>query len=110
MSYFWNLCYYKKNFTLLNNKKPDSQVNIEAENAAVEVAIGCRLTFEWDKKFSRYVMSLSRFRLDEKSCFASKIDIMNASPSREGLFCLLEICKDLLFFKTKRMEDYNITI
>ena len=37
-------------------------------NVAAEITRGSRLSLEWDDMFGRYVVSLSKFRLEEQLC------------------------------------------
>ena len=82
------------NFTVLNIKRQEEEnsdeVKKRAANVAVEIAPGSRLTFEWDEMFSRYVISLSRFKMDEQLCFAAKVNIMNISTLQAGLNAIVE--------------------
>jgi len=69
------------NFNVLNIKRYEEEISDEVKirtaNLAAERAPGSRLTVEGDEMFSRGVIPLSRFKMDEQLCFAAEVNIMN---------------------------------
>ena len=49
----------------------DTQTRVP--NIAVEITKGGRQSLEWDEMHARYVISLSKFKLEEQLCFAVKL-------------------------------------
>ena len=43
-----------------------------APSIPVEIKKDCQITFEWDEVFGGYVISLSKFKLEEQLCFPEK--------------------------------------
>ena len=54
-------------------------------NVAVEITRGCRLSLEWDDMYARYVISLSKFKLEEQLCFAAKLNIVHINRLQAAL-------------------------
>ena len=53
-------------FTLLDIEgTSNGEMKSRVPNGAIEITRGCRLTLEWDEMFARYVMSLSKLKLEE---------------------------------------------
>jgi hypothetical protein len=82
-------------FTLLQVEGVDNNDRkTRVPNVAVEIAKDCRLTFEWDDMFGRYVISLSKFKLEEQLCFAPKVNIMHTSRLQLGLNAIMKHVED----------------
>ena len=45
-------------------------------NVAVEITRGSRPSLEWDNMCTIYMISLSKFKLEEQLCFTAKLNIM----------------------------------
>ena len=74
-------------FTLL---KVDSgggsdETKTRVPNIAVKITRGYRLSFGCDEMFARYVISLSKFKLEEQFCFAVKLNIMHIRTLQNDL-------------------------
>jgi len=82
-------------FTLLDiegaingNMKP------RVPNVEVEITRGCRITLEWDQTFERYVISFSKLKSEEQSCFATKVNIMHIQRVQDKLNALVKYRED----------------
>ena len=61
---------------------------------AVEIKRGSRLSFEWDVMYARYLISLSKFKLKEQSCFAADLNIMHIHRLQAALHTILKYTQD----------------
>jgi len=60
----------------------------------VEIVKNCRQTFEWDEMISRYVISLSKFKLEEQLRFTAKVNTMHISRLQNGLNAIMRHIED----------------
>ena len=63
-------------------------------NVAVEITRGCRLSLEWDDMYARYVISLSKFKLEEQLCFAAKLNIVHINRLQAALDTLVKYIEE----------------
>ena len=66
-------------FTLLEVDSGSVSSNVTKTilpNVAAEIISGCRLGLEWDELYARYVISLSKLKLEDQLFFAAKLNIM----------------------------------
>ena len=63
-------------------------------NAAVEIKWACRLTLESEEMFVRQFISLSKFKSEEQSCFAAKVNVIHIKRLQEGLDTLVKYTED----------------
>ena len=54
-------------------------------NVAVKITRNCRLTFEWDEMFARYLIKLSKIKLEQQLCLSAKVNIMHIHRLQCGL-------------------------
>ena len=66
-----------------------SEMKPRAPNVAVEITRGCRLTLEQDEMFARYVISLSKVKLEKQFCFAAKENTLHINRLQDGLHALV---------------------
>ena len=85
--HYTDLCFTIKkisNFTLLDLKIETSELKIRATNIVTYIAVGSHLTLKWDLNFSRYLISLSRFKIGNQLCFAGGVNMMNLGAILKG--------------------------
>jgi hypothetical protein len=46
-------------------------------DVVVKITRGYRLSFQWDDMYARYVISVSKFKLEEQLCFAAKLNTVH---------------------------------
>ena len=77
--------------TLFQLEGVDSDdMTTRASNFAVKIGKDCRLTFEWDEMFGKYVISLSEFKMEAQLCFSAKVIIMHISRLQHGLKAIMK--------------------
>ena len=82
-------------FTLLHLDEVDSEeVKKRASIVALETEKNCGLIFEWDEMFNRYVIFLSKFKLEEPLYLAAKVNIMHTSRLKHGLNIIMKHIED----------------
>jgi hypothetical protein len=59
-------------------------------NVVVKITRGCRLCLEWDDMYARYVISLSKFKLEEQLCFAAKLNTVHINRLQTTLDTLVK--------------------
>ena len=79
-------------FTLLevDGGAGSSSNDTRVPNVAVEITRGCRLSLEWNDMYARYVMSLSKFKMEEQLCFAAKLNIVHINRLQAALDALVK--------------------
>jgi hypothetical protein len=80
-------------FTLLEVSSSSSN-DTRAPNIAVEITRGSRLCLEWDEVYARYVLSLSKFKIDDQLCFAAKVDIAHMNRLQSALNAIVKHIDD----------------
>ena len=63
-------------------------------NLAVEITKGGRQSLEWDEMHARYVISLSKVKLEEQLCFAVKLNIMHIHRIQAALKAIVKYIED----------------
>ena len=83
-------------FTLLevDSGAGSSSNDTRAPNIAVEITRGSRLCLEWDEVYARYVISLSKFKLEEQLCFAVKLNIVHINRIQAALDTLVKYIEE----------------
>ena len=66
-------------FTLLevDSRVGSNDTNTRVPNLAVEITRRCQLSLEWDEMLGKYVISLSKFKLEEQLCIAADFKIIH---------------------------------
>jgi hypothetical protein len=80
-------------YALLNIESVD-ETGPKAPKEAVEIIRGSRITLEWDKMYNRYVISLSKFKSEEQTCFAAKVNIAHIQKLQDGLNALVKYIEE----------------
>ena len=60
-------------------------------NVVVEITTRCRLSLAWNEKYARYAISMNKFKLEEQSCLAAKLNIMHTDKPASCFKCKSEI-------------------
>ena len=81
-------------FTLLEVDSGVDANNTRAPNIAVEITKGSRFCLEWDAVYARYVISLSKFKMEDQLCFAAKVDIAHVNRLQCALSALVKHIED----------------
>ena len=71
-----------------------NDTKMRVPNVAVEINRGCRLSFGWDDIYARYVISLSKFKLEEQLCFAAKLNIVHINRPQAALEALVKYIEE----------------
>ena len=75
-------------FTLLevdSGVDSSSSNDTRAPNIAVGITRGSRLCLELEEVYARYVLSLSKFKLEDQLCLAAKVDIIHIHRLQSAL-------------------------
>jgi len=72
----------------------NAEMKPRVSNIAVEITRSCRLTLKWDEMFARYVITLSRFKLEGQLCFTAKVNIIHIQRLHDGLDALVKYIED----------------
>jgi hypothetical protein len=81
-------------FTLLEVDSGVDDNSTRAPNIAVEITKGSRLCLEWDAVYARYVISLSKFKMEDQLCFSAKVDIAHVNRLQCALSALVKHIED----------------
>jgi hypothetical protein len=63
-------------------------------NIVVKITRGSRLCLEWHEVYTRYALSLSKFKLEDQLCFAAKVDIAHIHRLQSTLNARVKYIED----------------